>query len=82
MRTLILVALVTVACSDPGGGSVDAGPVTELPDGAPCPSGQQFCGGTTCINLTSVGNCGNCGVRCPASAPACVLRTGAYVCVP
>lgn len=87
MRSPILLLAVAVsalvACSDAAGGS-DAGlePVTELPDGAPCPTGTQFCGGAVCVSLTDFRNCGGCGVRCPASAPTCTQHVGGYACSP
>lgn len=85
MRTplaLLALALLLSACGTSAGPGGDAGTVTELPDGAPCPSGTQFCGGTICVPLANPLNCGGCRILCNASAPSCELRSGAYVCVP
>lgn len=83
MRTLLLaLTLLVSACGTSAGPGSDAGTVTELPDGAPCATGTQFCGGAVCVAFNHTFNCGACGVRCTASAPSCELRSGAYVCVP
>jgi hypothetical protein len=76
---LLAFALSLVACGTAAPGSGDAGTVTELPDGAPCASGEQFCGGNVCIPLANLNHCGACGVRCPINQD-CQLRSGAYVC--
>jgi hypothetical protein len=79
---LLAFALSLVACGTSAGPGSDAGSVTELPDGAPCPMGSQFCGGPVCVAFDHARNCGACGISCPASAPSCELRSGAYACVP
>lgn len=82
MRTLLLaLALLVSACGTSAGPGGDAGTVTELPDGAPCATGTQFCGGNVCIPLANLNHCGACGVRCPLNQD-CQLRSGAYACVP
>lgn len=73
--------LVLVACGSTDGAG-DAGRVTELPDGAPCGADEQYCGGGICQPLANSAHCGACGNRCPIAAPTCVLRSGAYVCIP
>ncbi len=83
MRTplaLLALALLLSACGTSAGPGGDAGTVTELPDGAPCPTGTQFCGGGICLPFTHQYNCGACGVRCPVDTE-CQLRSGAYACI-
>lgn len=81
MRTLLaLLALSLAACGDSTTGSGDAAVVTELPDGAPCPSGTQFCGGTICLSFVNQNNCGACGVRCGAGTFCAARGDGTYYC--
>jgi len=84
MRTLLaLLALSLAACGDSTTGGGDAAVVTELPDGAACPSGTQFCGGTICVPLANPFNCGGCRILCNSSAPSCAARSdGTYYCRP
>lgn len=83
MRYALALFVILAAACGSADTSSDAGTlVTELPDGAACPSGEMFCGGTACIPRTGGRNCGACGNRCPASAPACIERNGAFTCEP
>jgi hypothetical protein len=58
-----------------GEAAVDSGSPSDVQ-----PDNCERCGGTTCVDLTSINNCGTCGHKCAPATEKC--STASLTCVP